>query len=115
MDPVLIIIKGLIEQGGIWGLIAAALFFWNVHKEQNLAKKEQKKEDEKKDQQAKIDELAKIINTLQEENKKLLKNISEIEEERVNDLKELLSEYHSTASDTLQALEKFEFFIKNQK
>ena len=69
---------------------------------------------DKKDQQSKVDDLAKTILLLQEENKKLLTTISEIEEDRVSDLKELLSEYHSTASDTLQALEKLEFFIKNQ-
>ena len=60
---------------------------------------------------SKIDELEKHIISLQEENKKLLKDIGDLEEARVDDLKDLLSEYHTTATNTLQALEKFEFFI----
>ena len=64
---------------------------------------------------SKIDELEKHVIALQEENKKLLKDIGEIEEARVDDLKDLLSEYHTTATNTLQALEKFEFFITNNR
>ena len=137
MDPLNLIITALIERGGIWGIIASALFFWNVHKETSLAKKENKTQDnvkivqdaaDRKEREAKdyfdrkekelrekIEDLEKTISSLQEENKKLSKDICDIEEDRVSDLKELLSEYHSTASNTLQALEKFEFFITNNR
>jgi hypothetical protein len=43
--PLNLIITALIERGGIWGIIASALFFWNVHKETSLAKKENKTQD----------------------------------------------------------------------
>ena len=137
MDPVTSITKALVEKGDIWGVIALLLFFWNVHKETSLAKKENKTQDnvkivqdaaDRKEKEAKdafdrkekelrekIEDLERTISSLQEENKKLSKDIYDIEKDRVSDLKELLSEYHSTASDTLQALEKFEFFVTNNK
>ena len=62
-----------------------------------------------------MEELEKQVAFLQEENKKLLRDNSEIEESRVEDLKDLLSQYHSTATNTLQALEKFEFFIRGTR
>lgn len=137
MDPLASIIKAMVEKGDIWGAIALLLFFWNVHKESSLAKKENKTQDtiksiqenaekkekelreafEKKEKELreKISDLEKISSDQQEENRKLCKDIYDIEKDRVSDLKELLSEYHSTASDTLQALEKFEFFVTNNK
>jgi len=133
MDPTNLIISALIERGGIWGIIASLLFFWNIHKENNISKKEkqttetakqatdllkiQQESSDKKEKylRSKIDDLEKTIITLQEENKKLLKDIVEVEEARVEDLKDLLSEYHTTATNTLQALEKFEFFITNNR
>jgi len=126
MDPLNLIINALIERGGIWGIIASALFFWNVHKETSLTKKENKTQDnikivqdaadrKEKELREKIEDLERKLSSLQEENKKLSKDIYDIEKDRVSDIKELLSEYHSTASDTLQALEKFEFFITNNK
>lgn len=126
MDPLNLIINALIEKGGIWGIIASALFFWNVHKETSLVKKENKTQDnikivqdtadrKEKELKEKIEDLERKLSSLQEENKKLSKDIYDIEKDRVSDIKELLSEYHSTASDTLQALEKFEFFITNNK
>jgi len=133
MDPINLIINALIERGGIWGIIASMLFFWNIHKENNISKKEKKTEEsikethdllkiqqesaDKKERhlRSKIDELEKHIISLQEENKKLLKDIGDLEEARVDDLKDLLYEYHTTATNTLQALEKFEFFITNNR
>lgn len=133
MDPLNLIISALIEKGGIWGVIASLIFFWNIHKENNFSKKEKNIEENNKQttdllrsqQEAfdkkekhlrfKIDELEKQIIFLQEENKKILKEISELEESRVEDLKDLLSQYHSTATNTLQALEKFEFFIRGTR
>ena len=137
MDPLNLIISALIEKGGIWGVIASALFFWNIHKESSLSKKENKTQDsikiiqestEKKERELKeafekkekylrekIEELEKIISTQQETVHRLSRDICDLERDRVEDLKELLSEYHSTASATLQALEKFEFFITNSK
>lgn len=133
MDPTNLIISALIERGGIWGIIASLIFFWNIHKENNLSKKEksidqntkqsadllksQQESFDKKEKylRSKIDDLEKQIIILQEEHKKLLKNIGEVEEARVDDLKDLLSDYHTTATNTLQALEKFEFFITNNR
>jgi len=133
MDPTNLIINALIERGGIWGIIASLLFFWNIHKENNISKKEkqtvesvkqttdllkiQQESADKKEKylRSKIDDLEKNVIALQEENKKLLKDIGDIEEARVDDLKDLLSDYHTTATNTLQALEKFEFFITNNR
>lgn len=137
MDPLNLIISTLIEKGGIWGVIASALFFWNIHKETSLSKKENKTQDsiktiqegtekkerelketfekKEKDLREKIEELEKIISNQQETIHRLSRDICDLERARVEDLKELLSEYHSTASATLQALEKFEFFITNSK
>jgi uncharacterized protein YlxW (UPF0749 family) len=133
MDPTNIIINALIERGGIWGIIASLLFFWNIHKENNFSKKEKSIEENTKqttdllksqqdgfDKKEKylrhrVEELEKQVSSLQEENKKLLRDNSEIEESRVEDLKDLLSQYHSTATNTLQALEKFEFFIRGTR
>jgi len=137
MDPLNLIISTLIEKGGIWGVIASALFFWNIHKETSLSKRENKTQDsiktiqestEKKEKESKeasekkerelrekIEELEKIINNQQETIHRLSRDFCDLERARVEDLKELLSEYHSTASATLQALEKFEFFITNSK
>jgi hypothetical protein len=137
MDPLNLIINALIERGGIWGVIASALFFWNIHKETSLSKKENKTQDsikiiqentekkekdlkevfekKEKDLREKIEDLEKIINNQQETINRLTRDICDLESARVEDLKELLSEYHTTASATLQALEKFEFFIKNSK
>jgi len=44
MDPINLIINALIERGGIWGIIATMLFFWNIQKENNISKKEKKTE-----------------------------------------------------------------------
>jgi hypothetical protein len=126
MDSISLIVEALIDKGGIWGAIASLLFFWNVHKETSVSKKENKIKDEtvsqrerylqrERDFKSKIEELEKSILALQEENRKILKTLSETERERVDDLKDLLSSYHTTASSTLQALEKFEFFITNNK
>jgi polyhydroxyalkanoate synthesis regulator phasin len=133
MDPLNLIISALIDKGGIWGVIASLLFFWNIHKENNISKKEktidennkqatdllrsQQESFDRKEKHLrfKIDELEKQVIFLQEENKKLLRDNSEIEESRVEDLKDLLSQYHSTATNTLQALEKFEFFIRGTR
>jgi hypothetical protein len=133
MDPTNLIINALIERGGIWGIIASLLFFWNIHKENNFSKKEKSIEENTKqttdllksqqegfDKKEKylrhrVEELEKQVAFLQEENKKLLKDNSEIEDARVEDLKDLLSQYHSTATNTLQALEKFEFFIRGTR
>ncbi len=133
MDVVTAIVTAMIDRGGIFGVISALLFFWNVYRERLIeAEKAKSKEDakEESDTQSKIkkelderaDELRKITIGLQEENKRFLKDISDLEKEkleieknRTKDLKELLSDYHITASDTLQALKKFEFFITNSR
>jgi hypothetical protein len=133
MDPTNLIINALIEKGGIWGLIASLLFFWNIHKENNISKKEKQTLDavketnsviktqqeafDKKEKylRGKIDDLERHIISLEEENKKILKDLADVEQARVDDLKDLLSDYHHTATNTLQALEKFEFFITNNR
>ena len=48
MDPTNLIINALIERGGIWGIIASLLFFWNIHKENNFSKKEKSIEENTK-------------------------------------------------------------------
>ena len=126
MDGITLIISALIEKGGIWGIIAAAIFFWNLHKESTTEKKEsqtkkeitsnkEKHANREKELNSKIESLEDSIKNLSDENKKLLVALAEVEKDRVDDLKDLLTEYHSTAFATLQALEKFEFFITNSK
>jgi len=133
MEPVISIINALIEKGDIWSAIAVLVFFWNLHKEISIPKegpKEKKpvkriedsskkekelREKTEKELRERIDSLEKLLIIQQEEAKKLNKDISDIEKERISDLKEILSEYHATASETLKALEKFEFFITNSK
>jgi molecular chaperone GrpE (heat shock protein) len=126
MDGITLIISGLIDKGGIWGIVAAAIFFWNLHKESTTEKKDSQSKKEittnkerhaakEKELSVKIAELEESIKNLGAENKKLLAALAEVEKDRVDDLKALLTEYHSTAFATLQALEKFEFFITNSK
>lgn len=125
MEPLTIIINALIDKGGFWGVIASAIFFWNMYKESSASKKEKlvkseikaaKDEFKEKEEMLlkKIEDLSESINSLQEQNKKLLQELNSIELSRIDDLKELLTEYHRTASDTLKALEKFEFFLTNK-
>lgn len=126
MEGITLIISALIDKGGVWGIIAAAIFFWNLHKESSIEKKEtqikkegnsnkEKHAAKEKELNEKISELEESIKNLAIENKKLLQALADVEKDRVDDLKELLTEYHSTAFATLQALEKFEFFITNSK
>ena len=133
MEPIVSIVNALIEKGDIWSAIALVLFFLNIHKEKSQndppEKEKPKKiqikntdkevleklENREKELLKKIQELEKSIVFQQEEIKKLEKDLVDCEKDRIEDLKQLLSEYHSTASDTLKALEKFEFFITNSK
>lgn len=122
MEILAVIATALIQHGGLWGVAVAALFGWNIYREKSTEKRissSEMREDyesyAKKEAILKeeVSELQKKIINLEEENKKLLYNIHQKENERIMDLKEMLSDYHMIASDTLQALKKFEFFIVN--
>lgn len=127
MDFLTIITAALIEHGGVWGVMVAALFAWNIYREKNTTEDVEHKKDSRefyikreRELRIKIENLQGTVILLQEEKRQLLNNALELEEkvlksekDRIEDLKELLSDYYSMASDTLQALRKLEFFITN--
>lgn len=120
------VFSAIITNGGWGAIIAAAMLFWNMRSLAVFEKKEiatksdvdtirnmlLARETELKERVLKLD---KLVLTLREELKESERNIYILEKERISELKEMLSDYHSTAVDTLHALEKFEFFIINNR
>lgn len=120
------VFSAIITKGGWGAIIAAIMLFWNVKRTTLFEKKEIAIKDDadtirdmflarETELRTKVIELEKLIITLQEDLKEAEKAIYILEKERIADLKAMLSEYHSTATDTLHALEKFEFFIINNR
>lgn len=120
------VFSAIITQGGWGAIIAAAMLFWNIKRTNLFEKKETAIKDDadvirdmflarETELKAKVLEMEKAIIALQSELKEAEKTIYILEKERIADLKAMLSEYYSTATDTLHALEKFEFFIINRR
>jgi hypothetical protein len=120
------VFSAIITQGGWGAIIAAAMLFWNIKRTNLFEKKESAIKDDadvirdmfltrETELKEKVLEMEKAIIALQSELKEAEKTIYILEKERIADLKAMLSEYYSTATDTLHALEKFEFFIINRR
>lgn len=103
-----ILLSALLEKGGIFGIISAFAFFWIIHKDKQFMIKSNTLEDKLAKQAGKIKQL-------QIENIENIKEINKINEDRVSDLKQILSEHNKTFNDTSIALEKIQFFLENNK
>jgi biopolymer transport protein ExbB/TolQ len=126
MEPITLVISALLEKGGVWGVIAAAIISWNVFKEKKFLEKEKELKQKGLETDTKIDtvekryleKISEMENTLQEMSKKLEminEEKNKINEERIEDLKEAMNDYYKLASDTLNALEQIKFFLANKK
>lgn len=104
-----ILITALIEKGGMWGIIAALCFFWTVYRENlRAAPVIPDKTDELKECQQKIIELNSLLAQKTEQ-------ISNINKERVDDLKELLEEYYKLVHDSNVAMEKIKIILETKR
>lgn len=101
------LLKALIEDGGLWGLMAALSFFWALY----VGKISRKKQD---DVIGEIQKQSKKIRELEIKNAEKLEELNSCSEDRVEDLKGLLEEYHKTMNDTNVALEHIKFILDNK-
>lgn len=128
MESEITTIKDLVDQGGVIGLISALALIWNIF-DKKFGKKnntDDKNDSEKEFIKKEVELLLKIENiknsheervkklefelidlqrTLQEKNSET----SDIYNERIEDLKKIISDYHNLANSTLQTLEKIKF------
>lgn len=124
METEITTIKEMIDQGGVIGLISALALIWNIldkkfNKKNDAEKEFIKKETElllkiesiKNSHEEKVKklefELIDLQRTLQEKNSET----SDIYNERIEDLKKIISDYHNLANSTLQTLEKIKFYL----
>jgi hypothetical protein len=127
MESEITTIKDLVDQGGVIGLVSALALIWNIldkkfGRKNNTDDNDQEKEFMKKEVELllKIEniknsheervkklefELIDLQRTLQEKNSET----SDIYNERIEDLKKIISDYHDLANSTLQTLEKIKF------
>jgi hypothetical protein len=127
MESEITTIKDLVDQGGVIGLVSALALIWNIldkkfGRKNNIDDNDQEKEFMKKEVELllKIEniknsheervkklefELIDLQRTLQEKNSET----SDIYNERIEDLKKIISDYHDLANSTLQTLEKIKF------
>ena len=105
MDALLI--KALVEDGGMWGIVAAISFFWALY----VGKIARKRQD---DVIAEIQEQSKKIRELEIVNSQRLEELNQCAEERVSDLKVMLEDYHKTMSDINLALDHIKFIMDNK-
>ena len=103
-----ILVSALLEKGGLFGIVAAFAFFWVMYKDKQFLLKSNTLEDKLSSQAARIKEL-------EIDNLEGIKELNKVNEERVSDLKQILSEHNKTFSDTSIALEKIQFFLENNK
>lgn len=101
-----ILITALLEKGGMWGIIAALCFFWTVYRENSKSIPDQT--DELKECQQKIVELNMLLAQKTEQ-------ISHLNKERVDDLKELLEEYYKLVHDSNVAMEKIKIILETKR
>ena len=100
--------KALVEDGGAWGLLAALSLFWAMYNERKAKSRQD-------DIIEKIQKQSSKIRELEIDRASRIEEISRVNEERVDDLKQLLEDYHKTMSDTANALDKIRFIIENSK
>lgn len=103
-----LLISALLEKGGIFGIVSAFAFFWIIYKDKQFVIKSTDLEDKLASQAGRIREL-------EIENSDSIKEINKLNEDRVEDLKQILSEHNKTFNDTLISLEKIQFFLENNK
>jgi hypothetical protein len=101
------LLKALIEDGGMWGLMAALSFFWALY----VGKISRQKQD---DVISEIQRQSGKVRELEIKNADRLGELNSCSEERVADLKGLLEEYHKTMTDTNVALEHIKFILDNK-
>ena len=105
MDAMLM--KILIEDGGMWGVAAAISFFWALY----VGKISRTRQD---DVIKEIQNQSKKIRELEIVNAKRLEELNDCAEERVSDLKTMLEDYHKTMSDINTALDHIKFIMDNK-
>tara|TARA_Y100000034_G_scaffold115355_1_gene152421 strand:+ start:214 stop:537 length:324 start_codon:yes stop_codon:yes gene_type:complete len=102
------LLKALVEDGGMWGIMAALSFFWALY----VGKISRQKQE---DVIQRIERQSGKIRELELSKTEKLEEINKINEERVEDLKTLLEDYHKTMNDTAIALENIRFILENKK
>tara|TARA_B100000131_G_scaffold286880_1_gene297128 strand:+ start:2234 stop:2554 length:321 start_codon:yes stop_codon:yes gene_type:complete len=101
------LIKVLVEDGGMWGVVAAISFFWALY----VGKISRKRQDSVIDE---IQKQSKKIRELEIVNAQRLEELNQCAEERVADLKVMLEDYHKTMSDINTALDHIKFIMDNK-
>jgi len=101
------LMKALIEEGGMWGIMAALSFFWALYVGKMSNKKQEDVIGQIQKQSGKIRELE-IINSQR------LEELNKLSEDRVHDLRKLLEDYHKTMGDTAIVLESIKFILENK-
>ena len=101
------LIKVLVEDGGMWGVVAAISFFWALY----VGKISRKRQDSVIDE---IQKQSKKIRELEIVNAQRLEELNQCAEERVEDLKVMLEDYHKTMSDINTALDHIKFIMDNK-
>lgn len=144
------IVKYLVEQGGIWGLLVALALFWIGFREWGLIKnkkkvvevtKDKKEEDaniikERQEDQIRymeqnseklndvsqklqdislhIDNFVNINESNNEKIEKLTEQLQQVNDERVEELKEILTSYNNTMNELAMTLQKIKFVLKTK-
>ena len=96
-----LLVTALLEKGGLFGIVSAFAFFWIIYKDKQFI--------------IKSNTQAGRIKELEIDNLENIKELNKINEERISDLKQILSEHNKTFNDTSIALEKIQFFLENNK
>ena len=101
------LIKALVEDGGMWGIVAAISFFWALY----VGKMARKRQDDVIDE---IQKQSKKVRELEIINAQRLEELNQCADERVSDLKVMLEDYHKTMSDINTALDNIKFIMDNK-
>ena len=101
------LLKALVEDGGMWGIMAALSFFWALYVGK-LAR------DKKDDVIKQIQVQSGKIRELELQNVEHLESLNKLSEERIEDLRQILEEYHRTMSDTALAIEHIKIIMENK-
>lgn len=137
-----LLIEYMITRGGIWGFLLSLSVFWIFWRETNFFKKEKKVEDKKEDDEIKetiithskeikysqqktaeiLQEIHSAIGSfkkINEENSEriidLTEKLQKVNDNRVEELKNILQEYNSTMKDLNLAIEQIKFILKSNQ
>jgi len=122
MESETLIVQALLDQGGLLGVVGAISFVWSLffnkqNKDNNseISEKEKALSSKIEELKDKYEERIKIFEKDILELKKDLhhknEEVSDAYVERIDDLKNLISDYHTLATDTSQTLEKIKFYL----